>query len=507
MVRAPSSMTASAVRRLCRICRQQLASQAVARHAVKERLESHVSEHFNWSNAQQATWPARSPAARTDRPHSIEYPQSPWPEEPQPRGFWSKQEVVFEAYQSTRVQIGVAVLIVSNFLMNILQAQIGTNGRHRRFFQSMEEFYFTVFWAELLVNAYSSWFYRFWRDAWNVFDFTVVIAATADLIIQVNTTLDPSSGLRLLRMMRAFRVFRLFKRVKSLRKILISLVRALPGMLNALLILLLNMCIYAILGYQFFHDYPCGSPEKGGPQTCDIDDLIDDNSYPPSGRRICSKRHSPGYGVVTECRADTKFGHEYFGNFFKSMYTLFQVLTGESWSEVIGRALLEQSPFSAIYFVSFILLNSVVMINVVVAVLLEKMVVNDDDDENDDDDDDRAGSDNVEVRCEDASNDGDCSPVSPAWDSDKAQDQETLRHDLKAALGRIDGLQRQLDDMHSVLHLLAAPTEEVLAEEDAPADVVVPDEVLIERLTPSKDDVITDPSSTPAKRESWFSCT
>jgi hypothetical protein len=51
-------------------------------------------------------------------------------------------------------------------------------------------------------------------------------------------------------MLRAFRVFRLFKRIKSLNKIMVSLVRAIPGILNSALIMVLVMCIYAILGVQ-----------------------------------------------------------------------------------------------------------------------------------------------------------------------------------------------------------------------------------------------------------------
>ena len=58
--------------------------------------------------------------------------------------------------------------------------------------------------------------------------------------------------LRLLRTLRAFRVFRLFKRVKSLNKIVVSLGKAMPGVMNAFLILTLVMCIYAILAVDFF---------------------------------------------------------------------------------------------------------------------------------------------------------------------------------------------------------------------------------------------------------------
>ena len=55
----------------------------------------------------------------------------------------------------------------------------------------------------------------------------------------------------MLRIIRALRVFRIFKRVKSLRKILESVVRAIPGVINAFLIMLMVMCIYAMLAVDF----------------------------------------------------------------------------------------------------------------------------------------------------------------------------------------------------------------------------------------------------------------
>merc|ERR1719453_2311594 len=78
------------------------------------------------------------------------------------------------------------------------------------------------------------------------------------------------------------------------------------------------------------------------------------------------------------------YGAEYYGSFMRALFSLFQVLTGESWSEVIARPLVygtddnhapsSNAVIASIFFVVFLLLNSIVLINVVVAVLLEKMV-------------------------------------------------------------------------------------------------------------------------------------
>ncbi|CAE8669548.1 unnamed protein product, partial [Polarella glacialis] len=155
-----------------------------------------------------------------------------------------------------------------------------------------------------------------------------------------------------LRMMRAFRVFRLFKRVKPLNKLMVSLAKAVPGVVNAFFILLLVMSIYAILAVDFFMDYG-----EGG-------------HY--------SNEHGESVEMTTPRGND--FGFDYFGNFGKSLFTLFQVLTGDSWSEVIARPMLHSGisityPLGvSFFFVSFVIVNTLVLINVVVSVLLEKMV-------------------------------------------------------------------------------------------------------------------------------------
>merc|ERR1712216_48816 len=79
-------------------------------------------------------------------------------------------------------------------------------------------------------------------------------------------------------------------------------------------------------------------------------------------------------------------GIEYYGTFMRALYTLFQVMTGESWSEAVARPLLfglykENSITVGIYFTSFIILMQMVLINVVVAVLLDKFVTEEPPDE------------------------------------------------------------------------------------------------------------------------------
>lgn len=194
------------------------------------------------------------------------------------------------------------------------------------------------------INLYGHWFKEFWRSRWNVFDVIVVSIGI------ITTFFELPKAFSMLRMMRAFRVFRLFKRVHSLNKIITAIAHAIPGVANAFLILAIVMSIYAILAVEFYYE------------------IGDDCLVPGGDDRFRSAR-----GYCT--------GEEYFGTFSKSLYTFFQVLTGESWSEAVARPAIwfyYDDPLRAVassfFFVSYFIFTAFVLTNVVVAVLLDKMV-------------------------------------------------------------------------------------------------------------------------------------
>lgn len=258
--------------------------------------------------------------------------------------FWKLRSDVARFYNSFRFQMFVACLIGANFLTNIVEKEIDPQGiRYTREFLRLEYVYNILFTVELFINLYAHRWTDFWRSGWNVFD---VIVVTIGLVNMVNLPLPECFSM--LRMIRAFRVFRLFKRVRSLKKIITALAHAVPGVMNAFLLLTIVMCIYAILAVELFINV--------GKDCHDMDAVM-----PPSYRGNC-------------------FGEEYFGSFSKSLYSFFQVLTGESWSEAIARPVLwwHTNPVlsvgSAVFFVSFVLVTAFVLTNVVVAVLLDKMV-------------------------------------------------------------------------------------------------------------------------------------
>lgn len=170
-----------------------------------------------------------------------------------------------------------------------------------RDFRTLEWSFTLIFTVELILNVVAHWFLPFWKDAWNCFDFVVVGVSLLGLAIP---TL-PAIGV--LRLMRIFKMVRLFKRAKSLRILISALMSSIVPVLNSFAILLLVTSVYAVVATDLFH---------------------------------------------------TK--SEYFVDFMSSMFTLFQMATGDSWSSVITRGLLTEYQGSVkgsvvLFFVSYVL--------------------------------------------------------------------------------------------------------------------------------------------------------
>ena len=157
------------------------------------------------------------------------------------RGRWAiitkenlwQQNYVFDAYNSNVIQVGVAALIFANFIVSAIEKQAlpAEDSSAKSVFLVFEWFFGMIFLVELIWNMYGSWWFKFWRDAWNWFDFIIV------LISLLSLTLGNLPGISVLRyryvavygtkfwtysnwicrLFRAFRVFRLFKRVPSLK--------------------------------------------------------------------------------------------------------------------------------------------------------------------------------------------------------------------------------------------------------------------------------------------------
>lgn len=167
-----------------------------------------------------------------------------------------------------------------------------------------------IFCVEILLRLFAHG-PRFFRDPWSVFDFLVVAI-----------TLIPSSGgLSVLRALRVLRVLRLVSAVPRLRRVVGALLHAVPGVVSIGALLLLVFYVFAVITTKLFaRDFPA-----------------------------------------------------WFGTVGDSMYSLFQIMTLESWSMGIVRPVMEVHPWAWAVFITFITLSSFTVLNLFIAIIIDSM--------------------------------------------------------------------------------------------------------------------------------------
>jgi voltage-gated sodium channel len=151
----------------------------------------------------------------------------------------------------------------------------------------------------------------YFKDGWNIFDFLIVGVAL----------IPASEGLSVLRALRILRVMRLVSMVPKMRAVVNALVAAIPPMGSVIAILALVFYVFAVMATKLF-------------------------------------------GAVFP---------EWFGSVGGSLYTLFQIMTLESWSMGIVRPVMEAFPLAWAFFVPFIMLTTFAVLNLFVAIIVNSM--------------------------------------------------------------------------------------------------------------------------------------
>ena len=151
----------------------------------------------------------------------------------------------------------------------------------------------------------------FFRNGWNIFDLVIVSVALV----------PASQQFSVLRALRILRALRLVSVVPSMRRVIVGLFQAIPSIGTVIVMLLLLFYISAVMATKLF----------GG-------------AFP-----------------------------EWFGDMGRSLYSLFQIMTLESWSMGIVRPVMEVYPYAWAFFVPFILLTSFIVLNLFIGVIVNAM--------------------------------------------------------------------------------------------------------------------------------------
>lgn len=212
--------------------------------------------------------------------------------------------------ESKKIQGFVIAVILLNALILGLETSKAVMASYGTILLLIDKLCLGIFIIELLVKMFA---YRahFWRSGWNIFDFLVIAVA-----------LVPGSGVwAVLRSLRVLRVLRLLTAIPSLRKVVAAFIHSIPGLSGVMAVMAIFFYTMGVLATRLFGE-----------------------THP-----------------------------DWFGTLGASLYTLFQIMTLESWSMGIVRPVMETHPWAFAFFVPFIIIATFTILNLFIGIIVSTM--------------------------------------------------------------------------------------------------------------------------------------
>lgn len=212
--------------------------------------------------------------------------------------------------ESPVMQLGIIVLILLNAVVLGLETSAVWRTRWGSWLEAIDQLCLTAFVLEVGLKMVA---YRgaFWRNGWNGFDAVVIGIA-----------LVPEAGAwAVLRSLRVLRVLRLLTVLPQLRRVVAAFLHAIPGLLGVIAVMAIFYYTAGVLATTLF------SP-----------------THP-----------------------------QWFGSLGRSLYTLFQIMTLESWSMGIVRPVMESHPWAWAFFVPFIVIATFTILNLFIGIIVSTM--------------------------------------------------------------------------------------------------------------------------------------
>ncbi len=211
---------------------------------------------------------------------------------------------------SARIRNAILGVILFNAVVLGLETSKTVMERAGWLILLLDQMCLAVFVTELMAKLVA-YRHRFFRDGWNIFDFVIV-----------GISLVPAAqGFSALRALRILRVLRVVSVAPRLRRVVEGFVTALPGMASVFLLMALIFYIAAVMATKLFG-----------------------MTFP-----------------------------DWFGTLGRSGYSLFQIMTLESWSMGIVRPVMEVYPYAWMFFVPFIMVTTFAVVNLLVGLIVNSM--------------------------------------------------------------------------------------------------------------------------------------
>ncbi|MCT4555054.1 MAG: ion transporter [Pelagimonas sp.] len=208
------------------------------------------------------------------------------------------------------IRNGIIAVIVLNAVVLGLETSTGVMDRVGGVIHLIDRLCLAIFITEIIAKLIARGG-RFFRDGWNIFDFLIVGVAIV----------PAAQGFSVLRALRILRVLRVVSVAPRLRRVVEGFITALPGMGSVFLLMALIFYIGAVMATKLFRD-----------------------AFPI-----------------------------WFGDLGQSAYTLFQIMTLESWSMGIVRPVMEVFPWAWAFFVPFIMITTFAVVNLLVGLIVNSM--------------------------------------------------------------------------------------------------------------------------------------
>ncbi|XP_063256697.1 sodium channel protein type 2 subunit alpha-like isoform X13 [Prinia subflava] len=273
------------------------------------------------------------------------------PQKPIPRPVNKFQGMIFDFVTKQVFDISIMILICLNMVTMMVETD-DQSKEMETILSRINLVFIVLFTGEFVLKLISLRHYYF-TIGWNIFDFVVVILSIVGMFLaeMIEKYFVSPTLFRVIRLARIGRILRLIKGAKGIRTLLFALMMSLPALFNIGLLLFLVMFIYAIFGMSNF-------------------------AY-----------------VKREVGIDDMFNFETFGN---SMICLFQITTSAGWDGLLAPILNSGEPdcdphkdhpgssvkgdcgnpsVGIFFFVSYIIISFLVVVNMYIAVILENFSV------------------------------------------------------------------------------------------------------------------------------------
>jgi len=224
------------------------------------------------------------------------------------------EKKVAERIESRAVTLGITVLILINAVTLGMETDNEISVEVSNALSWIDRAILIIFSVEISLKFYAYRF-SFFRSSWNIFDLLIIGVAWM-----------PATGaLSVLRTLRILRVLRLISVVPQMRRVISAIGHSIPGMISVISVLGLIFYVSAVLATRLFGTYP------------------DPNMQ------------------------------EWFGSISASAYTLFQIMTLESWSMGVVRPTMDLFPWAWTFFLPFIIITSFAVLNFFIRIIVGSM--------------------------------------------------------------------------------------------------------------------------------------